>query len=65
MCQNLEARLVVAEAERVAAEQGKLDKEEFARKALVEQTVIMDKVVQESKKLQQEADVNAKVTTII
>lgn len=65
MRQNLEARLAVAEAERAAAEQGKLDKEEFARRALAEQTVIMDKVVQESKKLQQEADDNTKVTTII
>lgn len=65
MRQNLEARLAVAEAERAAAEQGKLDKEEFACKALAEQTVIMDKVVQESKKLQREAEDNAKVTTIL
>lgn len=65
MRQNLEARLAVADAERAAAERGKLDKEEFAHRALAKQTVIKDKAVQESKKLQQAAEDNAKVTTII
>ncbi|KAJ8622637.1 hypothetical protein MRB53_031166 [Persea americana] len=65
MRQNLEARLAVADAERAAAERGKLDKEEFARRALAKQTVIKDKAVQESKNLQQAAEDNAKLRELL
>lgn len=58
---TLEARLAVAEEERRKAEQEIFEKEETARGALAEQEVIMDKVVQESKLLQQEAEENAKL----
>ena len=43
------------------AELEKLEKEEAAQNALVEQEIIMAKVVQESKILQKEAEVNAKL----
>lgn len=64
MHRTLGARLAAADAERAAAEQEKLEKDESARKALAEQTLIMDEVVQQSKKLQQEAEDNAKVIKI-
>lgn len=64
MQQTLQERLAAAEAEKVAAEKEKLENEEFARKALDEQVVIMDRVVQESKKLQEEAQENSKVIVI-
>ncbi|KAK1558521.1 hypothetical protein Q3G72_003316 [Acer saccharum] len=58
---TLEARLATAEEARKAAEQEKLEKEESARSFLAEQEAIMEKVVQESKFLQQEADENSKL----
>ncbi|KAI9180514.1 hypothetical protein LWI28_005557 [Acer negundo] len=58
---TLEARLTTAEEARKAAEQEKLEKEESARSFLAEQKAIMEKVVQESKFLQQEADENSKL----
>lgn len=58
---NLKARLAAVEAERVAAEQQKIQMEENARKALAEQTLLMEKVVAEAKKLQQEAEENARL----
>eukprot|EP00268_Persea_americana_P014614 TRINITY_DN16532_c0_g2_i3.p1 TRINITY_DN16532_c0_g2~~TRINITY_DN16532_c0_g2_i3.p1 ORF type:complete len:609 (-),score=177.23 TRINITY_DN16532_c0_g2_i3:392-2218(-) len=61
MQQTLQERLAAAEEERVAAEKEKLEKEESARKALDEQVVIMDNVVEESKRLQQEAKENSKL----
>ncbi|KAF7818298.1 DUF21 domain-containing protein [Senna tora] len=61
MSQTLEVRLAAAEEMRKAAEQEKLEKEESARKALVEQEAIMEKVVQESTKLQLEAEENSKL----
>lgn len=64
MQQTLQERLAAAEAEKVAAEKEKLENEESARKALDEQVVIMDRVVQESKKLQEEAQENSKVIVI-
>ena len=63
MRQTLESRIAAAEKLRKAAELEKLEKEETARNALAEQEVIMDKVVQESKTLQKEAEENAKVDT--
>lgn len=40
----------------------KLEREELAHKALREQELIMDAIVEESKKLQQEAEENSKVS---
>ena len=45
-----------------AAEQEKLEREEGARKILNEQELIMEEIVQESKRLQQESQENAKVS---
>lgn len=64
MQQTLQERLAAAEAEKVAAEMEKLENEESARKALDEEVVIMDRVVQESKNLQEEAQENSKVIVI-
>lgn len=61
MRKALEARLAASEEERKAAENEMLEKQEIARGALVEQEFIMEKVVQESKLLQQEAKENAKL----
>lgn len=61
MRKTLEERFAVSEEERKAAEKELLMKEEIARGALVEQELIMEKVVHESKMLQQEAEENAKV----
>ncbi|PIA26498.1 hypothetical protein AQUCO_09200005v1 [Aquilegia coerulea] len=58
---SLEVRVAAAEEIRKAAEQEKHQKEESARKALVEQEQIMEKVVQESKRLQSEAEENSKL----
>ena len=44
------------------AEQEKLEREEVAHKILNEQEVIMEEIVQESKRLQQESQENAKVS---
>ncbi|XP_068663966.1 uncharacterized protein [Aristolochia californica] len=59
--ENLSTRLAEAEALKTTAEQEKLQKEESAGKALIEQEVLMDMVVQESKKIQQEAEENVKL----
>ncbi|KAF5204557.1 ELKS/Rab6-interacting/CAST family protein [Thalictrum thalictroides] len=61
MRQSLEARIAVAEEVRKAAEQEKHEKEESARKALVEQEQIMEKVVQENNRLKSEAEENSKL----
>ncbi|KAI4301283.1 hypothetical protein L6164_034576 [Bauhinia variegata] len=61
MRQTLEARFAAAEELRRAAEQEKQGKEEAARKSLAEQEEIMEKVVRESKRLQQEAEENSKL----
>lgn len=58
---TLEARLAASEEERKAAEKEMLEKQETARVALAEQELVMEKVVQESKLLQQEAEENAKL----
>lgn len=60
----LEARLAAAEEDIKAAEQVKFEKEESARKALAEQEAIMEKVVQESMMLKQEAEENSKVAAV-
>lgn len=61
MRQSLESRLAAAEMLRKAAELEKLEKEESARAALLEQEAMMEKVVQESRRLQQEAEENSKL----
>ena len=61
MRQTLKSRLAAAEELMKTAELEKLEKEEAAQNALVEQEIIMGKVVQESKTLQKEAEENAKV----
>ncbi|KAK9139628.1 hypothetical protein Scep_009309 [Stephania cephalantha] len=61
MRQALEARLVAAKEIRKVVEQEKLDKEESARRYFAEQQDLMEKVVQESKQLQLEAEENSKL----
>lgn len=61
---SLETRLAAALEIINAAEQEKQEKEGSARKAFAEQEAIMEKVVQESKLLQQEAEENSKVTSL-
>ncbi|KAF9604686.1 hypothetical protein IFM89_009122 [Coptis chinensis] len=63
MLQVLEARLLAAKEIRKEAEQNKHEKEDSARKALMDQELIMEKVVKESKRLQSEAEENSKVMT--
>lgn len=61
MRQSLEVRLEDAEREIKAAEQERIDKEEFAHKSLAYENSIMEKVVQESKILEQEAEKNSEL----
>lgn len=63
MHQTLEVRLAAAENEIKSAEQEKIEKEKAAVKALADQELIMEKVVQESKILKQQAEDNAMVVT--
>ncbi|KAL4038723.1 hypothetical protein IC575_002347 [Cucumis melo] len=58
---TLKSRMASLEATLKALEEEKLAKEEHARKALAEQEALMEKVVQESKILQHEANENAKL----
>ncbi|CAF2141382.1 ELKS/Rab6-interacting/CAST family member 1 isoform X1 [Brassica rapa] len=57
----LEMRLAAALEIKNATEQEKQEKEGYARKALAEQEAIMEKVVQESKLLQKDAEENSKL----
>lgn len=61
MRDTLEVQLAEAENEIKSADQGKVEKEKAAKKALADQEVIMEKVVQESKILKQQAEDNAKL----
>ena len=61
MRQTLKSRLAAAEELMKTAELEKLEKEEAAQNALVEQEIIMAKVVQESKILQKAPEENAKL----
>ncbi|KAL2507730.1 hypothetical protein Fot_31377 [Forsythia ovata] len=61
MRQTLEMRLAAAENVIKSAEQEKVERENSARKALANQELVMEKVVQESKKLKQQAEENAKL----
>ncbi|WZZ56384.1 hypothetical protein YC2023_056491 [Brassica napus] len=61
MRETLEIRLAAALEMKKAAEQEKKAKEDSALKALAEQEAIMERVVEESKLLQQEAEQNSKL----
>ncbi|KAL0458065.1 UNVERIFIED_CONTAM: hypothetical protein Slati_0433700 [Sesamum latifolium] len=61
MQQTLEVRLAAAENEIKSMEQEKIGKDKAAMEALAEQKLIMDKVVQESEILKQQAEDNAKL----
>lgn len=61
MSKIMESRIAEADEARLAAEKEKLKKEESARAALAEQEAVMEKVVQESKILQEAAEENSKV----
>ncbi|KAH9623748.1 hypothetical protein KSS87_009690 [Heliosperma pusillum] len=65
MRKSLEERLAIAEEQRKEAEKELFDKQEIARGALAEQELIMEKVVQESKLLKQEAEENAKLSDFL
>lgn len=62
---SLEIRLAAALEMKKTAEQEKKEKEDSALKALAEQEANMEKVVQESKLLQQEAEENSKVKSLL
>lgn len=64
MRQSLELRLAEAEKDIKAAEKLKFEREDWARKALKHQEVIMEKVVEEANLLKQQAEANAKVWLI-
>lgn len=64
MRQSLEVRLAAALNEIQCAELNKLEKGEVARKSFAEQELVMEKVVQESKRLRQQAEDNAKVVNL-
>ncbi|KAJ8547503.1 hypothetical protein K7X08_011089 [Anisodus acutangulus] len=59
--ETLGVRMAATEKEMKAAEQERLDKEEVSHKALTDQEIIMEKVVQEANILKQEAEENAKL----
>ncbi|XP_043714954.1 uncharacterized protein LOC122663339 [Telopea speciosissima] len=61
MNETLEVRLAAAEEERKIAEQVKLENEKSARMVLAEQELAMERVVEESKRLQQQAEENSKL----
>ncbi|KAJ6800276.1 uncharacterized protein M6B38_203240 [Iris pallida] len=63
--QILEERLAASQDEIAAAEQEKLEKEELSQKALKEQELVMEMVVEKSKQLQQEAEENAKLRNFL
>jgi hypothetical protein len=59
--QSLEARLAAATDEIARAEKVRIEREESAQRALKEQEEMMIAIVEESKKLQQEAEENTKL----
>lgn len=61
MRQNLQGRVDLAKREREAAEKEKMRKEENARKVLSMEEALMAKVVQNSRELEKEAEINTKV----
>lgn len=65
MHETLKERLAAAENEINSAEQEKLEKEEASQKSHADLELVMEKIVQESKILKQQAEVNSKVVTTI
>jgi hypothetical protein len=61
MRQSLESRLAAAEMLRKSVELEKLEKERLAKTALLEQEAMMEKVVQEARRLKQDAEENSKL----
>ncbi|XP_011082547.2 uncharacterized protein LOC105165281 [Sesamum indicum] len=61
MHQTLEERLAAAENEIKSMEQEKIEKDKAAMKSLAEQELIMEKVMQESEILKQQAEDNARL----
>jgi hypothetical protein len=64
MRQSLESRLAAAEMLRKSVELEKLEKERLAKTALLEQEAMMEKVVQEARRLKQDAEENSKVSSV-
>lgn len=65
MQQTLELRLTEAQNQIKSAELEKIEREKAAMKALADQELIMEKVVQESKLLKKQAEDNAKVDCLV
>lgn len=65
MQQTLELRLTEAQNQIKSAELEKIEREKAAMKALADQKLIMEKVVQESKLLKKQAEDNAKVDCLV
>lgn len=64
MRQELEIRLSAAEDLKKVAKKEKLEKEAAAQRALAEQQAFLEKVLHESKLLQEEEEQNNKVATL-
>jgi len=62
MHNTLQRRLAAVEAERVAAEKAKLEREASAQKSLREHELSLEAAKNHSKRLEQQAQENAKVT---
>ncbi|CAD6333900.1 unnamed protein product [Miscanthus lutarioriparius] len=65
MQDTLQRRLVAAEAERAAAEKAKLEREASAQKSLDEQEFLLEAAKNKSKRLEQEAQENAKLRELL
>ncbi|OQU77953.1 hypothetical protein SORBI_3009G128300 [Sorghum bicolor] len=65
MQDTLQRRLAAAEAERAAAEKAKLEREASAQKSLIEQELLLEAAKNKSKRLEQEAQENAKLRELL
>jgi len=65
MQDTLQRRLAAAEAERAAAEKAKLEREASAQKSLIEQELLLEAAKNKSKRLEQEAQENAKMRELL
>jgi hypothetical protein len=64
MNNTLQRRLAAAEAQRVAAEKAKLEREALAQRNLKEQELLLEAAQEHSKRLEEQARENAKVTSL-
>jgi hypothetical protein len=64
MHNTLQRRLATAEAQRVAAEKAKLEREALAQRNLKEQELLLEAAQEHSKRLEEQARENAKVTSL-